>query len=172
MDYAKSPNVVSRFGRGAIESGCRTHSGAGAGDWRLELLEDGGAAAGSSRMASGKLRLDISSWRAGGRLCACGSRVLSGRARAAATTRMRAGWEPEPRAARGAPIISSFTRAEGWLGSRGPRECGPGGAGSGGASEGGRSRTHYPELDTRSGWEPALREEVRDRSRTHFLCPD
>ena len=52
-------------------------------------------------MASGKLRLDISSWRAGGRLCARGSGVLSGRARAAATTRMRAGWEPEPWGGRG-----------------------------------------------------------------------
>ena len=58
--------AVSLFGRGAKESGWRTHSGAGAGDWRVELLEDGGAAEGSSRMASGKLRLDISSWKAGG----------------------------------------------------------------------------------------------------------
>ena len=111
-----------------------------------------------------------------GRCCARESGVLSGRARAADTTRMRAGWEPVPWGGRGplagAPIISSFTRAEGWLGSRWPLECGPGGACSGGASEGGSSRTHYPGLDTGSGWELALREEVRDRSRTHFLRPD
>ena len=34
--------AVGRFGRRAIESGCRTHSGSGAGDWCVELLEDGG----------------------------------------------------------------------------------------------------------------------------------
>ena len=67
----------------------------------MELLEDGGAAAGSSRMASRRLRLDIQVGGAAGRLCARKSGVFSEGARAgwgwgAATTRMPAGWELEP----------------------------------------------------------------------------
>ena len=91
-------------------------------------------------------------------------------------TRMRAGWEPEPWVGRG-PLAArpsfqvSLEPKAGW-GAGGRGSAGQAAPAREGASEGGRSRTQYPGFDTRSGWEPALREEVRDRTRTHFLRPD
>ena len=43
LTWVQTPTERGKpLGLRAIESGCRTHSGAGAGDWRVELLEDGG----------------------------------------------------------------------------------------------------------------------------------
>ena len=85
-----------------------------------------------------------------------------------------AGWEPEPWGGRG-----SLAARPSFQVSLGPEASSGAGAagvrvGSRGASEGGRSRTLYPGpgLDTLSGWEPALQEEVLDRSWAHFLRPD
>ena len=123
----------------------------------MELLEDGGAAAGSSRMASRRLRLDIQVGGAAGRLCARGPGVFSekgagclgkGRRHDSDGGRLGAGTdsvEGLARAACGAPNISSLARAGRRHGSRAAGE--QVGRSRLGVSEGGRSRTHY------LGWE-------------------
>ena len=126
----------------------------------MELLEDAGAAAGSSRMASRRLRLEISSWRAAGRLCARGSGILSERARAGwgrgfATTRMAAGWEPEPTQPRGGRGRSR--RAQHFKVSSGrvaAREPGCGGAGRPEPAREGRVRGAVRGLTTWAGNAP------------------
>ena len=155
--------------------------GPGAGDWLVELMEDGGAAAGSSWMASKKTQ--AAHFKLEGRRVDCvraGPEYSRRRARAgwgqgAATTRMAAGWEPgrlgrragagrPPR--RGTPNISSLTRAGRWRGSRAAEE-------QVGRSCSGRVRGGVRGLTTWAGnarpGKPARQEEVLDRSRTHFL---
>ena len=64
----------------------------------------------------------------------------------AATTRMPAGWEPEPRGGRG-PLAERPTfkvsLGPGGGSGAGLRESRSAGTGSGGVSEGGRLRTHF-----------------------------
>ena len=77
------------------------------------------------------------------------------------------------RAARGAPIISSFTRAEGWLGSREPpraRECGAAGAGSGGPGQMWGAARGFTTLGSTRGQAGSQR--CERRCGTHFLRSD
>ena len=94
---------------------------------------------------------------------------------ATVTTRMPAGWEPEPRGGRG-PLAARPTfqvsLGPGGGSGAGLRESRSEGAGLGGASEWGRSRIHFLGSTCHPAGEPAPQEEVRDGSRTPFLRPD
>ena len=114
--------------------------------------------------------------RPAGRLCARGSGVLLGRARAAATTQMRAGWEPEPWGGH-----EQLAARPSFHVSLGPK-VGSGAVGSGSAGRPAQAREGQVRGAARglttlgSTRGPAgsrrLQEEVLDCSRTHFLEPD
>ena len=146
----------------------------------MELMEDGGAAAGSSWMASKKTQ--AAHFKLEGRRVDCvraGPEYSRRRARAgwgqgAATTRMAAGWEPgRPKGGRGPPAAARHAQHFKFNSGREvAREPGCGGAGRPellGACEGGRSWTHYLGWECRRLGKPARQQKVLDRSRTHFL---
>ena len=146
-------------------------------DWRVELLEDG-----LPKTQAGHFKLEgrrVDYVRAGPKYSRRG-RGLAGGGALPRLGCLQAG--SRSRLSRGADA-GRLRRAgprqtfQVWLGQRGGagawlRECRSAGAGAGGASEGDGSRTHFLGWKCCGAGPPCPQEEVRDRSRTHFLRLD
>ena len=128
----------------------------------MELLKDGGAAAGSSRMASRKLRLGISSWGAGGYIVRARSTLGAG------AGRLGAGRCHDSDAGRRSAHHFKFHSGRRLAREPGPREGGSAGAGSGGANEwAARGLTTLGSTRGQAGSQRCER-----RCGTHFLRSD